>query len=48
MIDFAEPVPVPGRADVAKATQALADTLGSLLVQDPVDWHVLQPIWRAA
>jgi phosphatidylinositol dimannoside acyltransferase len=46
VIDFAEPVPVPGRADVAKATQAVADALGALLRRDPADWHVLAPIWR--
>jgi phosphatidylinositol dimannoside acyltransferase len=44
-IDFAEPVPVPGRADVAKATQAVADALGAMLAADPTDWHALQPIW---
>jgi phosphatidylinositol dimannoside acyltransferase len=44
-IDFAEPVPVPGRADVAKATQGMADALGTLVAHDPSDWHVLQPIW---
>lgn len=46
VIDFADPVPVPGRSDVAKATQALADALGAQLRHDPSDWHVLQPIWR--
>jgi KDO2-lipid IV(A) lauroyltransferase len=46
VIDFADPVPVPGRGDVAKATQALADALGVLIGRAPADWHVLQPIWR--
>jgi phosphatidylinositol dimannoside acyltransferase len=45
-LDFGEPVPVPGRSDVAKATQVLADELGTLVTRDPSDWHVLQPIWR--
>jgi lauroyl/myristoyl acyltransferase len=44
-IAFADPVPVPGAADVAKATQALADALGTLVEGDPSDWHVLQPLW---
>lgn len=46
VIDFAEPVPVGGRADVAEATQSLADTFGTLLARAPADWHVLQPIWK--
>ena len=46
-IAFAEPVPVPGPADVVKATQALADALGTLVAGDPSDWHVLQPLWTA-
>ena len=45
VIDFAQPVPVPGRAAVAKATQALADALGVLIARAPADWHALQPIW---
>jgi lauroyl/myristoyl acyltransferase len=46
-IAFADPVPVPGPADVGKATQALADALGALVVDDPSGWHVLQPLWTA-
>ena len=46
-IVFAEPVPVPGPADVEKATQALADALGALVADDPTGWHVLQPLWTA-
>ncbi len=46
-IAFAEPVPVPGPADVGKATQALADALGTLVAGDPSGWHVLQPLWTA-
>lgn len=46
-IAFAEPVPVPGPADVGKATQALADALGTLVADDPSGWHVLQPLWTA-
>lgn len=46
-IAFAEPVPVPGPADVEKATQALADALGALVADDPSGWHVLQPLWVA-
>lgn len=48
LIDFAEPVPVPGRADVAKATQALADTFAGFVARAPEDWHVLQPVWSEA
>lgn len=44
-LDFADPVPVPGRADVGKATQAMADTFGSFVSRVPADWHVLQPLW---
>jgi phosphatidylinositol dimannoside acyltransferase len=46
-VAFGAPVPVPGPADVAKATQALADALGALVVDDPTGWHVLQPLWTA-
>ncbi len=46
-IAFGAPVPVPGPADVAKATQALADALGALVADDPAGWHVLQPLWTA-
>ncbi len=46
-IAFSAPVPVPGPADVGKATQALADALGALVADDPTGWHVLQPLWTA-
>ncbi len=46
-IAFADPVPVPGPRDVAKATQALADALGVMIARSPADWHVLQPVWTA-
>jgi KDO2-lipid IV(A) lauroyltransferase len=44
-IAFADPVPVPGPADVGKATQAMADAFGALVAGDPSGWHVLQPLW---
>ena len=46
-VAFGSPVPVPGPAEVAKATQALADALGTLVADDPTGWHVLQPVWTA-
>jgi lauroyl/myristoyl acyltransferase len=46
-IAFADPVSVPGAADVGKATQALADAFGVLVAGDPSGWHVLQPLWTA-
>ena len=46
-VAFGAPIPVPGPADVAKATQALADALGALVADDPTGWHVLQPLWTA-
>jgi phosphatidylinositol dimannoside acyltransferase len=45
-----DPIPVPergGRDDVAKATQALADALASLIATAPHDWHMLQRVWSA-
>jgi phosphatidylinositol dimannoside acyltransferase len=44
---MAEPVPVPTRADVPKATQALADAFAALIAAKPADWHMLQPLWTA-
>ena len=46
-IAFGDTIPVPGPRDVAKATQALADALATLIAAMPADWHVLQPIWPA-
>lgn len=46
-LDIAAPVDVPDRAAVGKATQDLADALGTMLARVPADWHMLQPIWTA-
>lgn len=46
-LTMAEPVQVPGRGDVAAATQAVADAFGVLIATAPADWHALQPIWTA-
>lgn len=46
-VRMAEPVPVAGRADVAVATQAVADAFAVLIAAAPADWHALQPIWTA-
>jgi phosphatidylinositol dimannoside acyltransferase len=46
-LPIADPVSVPGRAEVGKATQALADALAGLIAQAPADWHMLQPLWTA-
>ena len=44
---IAAPVPVPDRAGVAGATQAVADAFARLIARAPADWHALQPIWTA-
>ena len=44
------PIPVPehaGRADVEKATQALADAFTELIRTAPHDWHMLQRVFTA-
>jgi lauroyl/myristoyl acyltransferase len=42
------PIPVtPGREDVAKATQALADAFTEMIAAAPHDWHMLQPVFSA-
>jgi phosphatidylinositol dimannoside acyltransferase len=46
-VRIGDPVPVPDRADVGKATQAIADAFGALIAQAPQDWHALQPVWTA-
>ncbi|WP_219413648.1 phosphatidylinositol mannoside acyltransferase [Pseudonocardia nigra] len=46
-VHIAEPVPVPGRDAIGKATQAIADAFGVLIARAPQDWHALQPIWTA-
>jgi lauroyl/myristoyl acyltransferase len=43
-----DPIPVPeraGREDVAKATQALADALATMIATAPQDWHMLQRVF---
>lgn len=46
-LTIGSPVPVAGRADVAGATQAVADAFAALIAQAPQDWHMLQPLWDA-
>ncbi len=46
-VRMAEPVPVPGRAAVPGATQAVADAFEGLIAAAPADWHALQPVWSA-
>ncbi|NMI02261.1 phosphatidylinositol mannoside acyltransferase [Pseudonocardia acidicola] len=46
-LPMAEPVPVPDRAHVAKATQAIADAFSTLIAQAPADWHMLQRVFSA-
>ena len=40
------PVPVPDRAAVPGATQAVADAFAAEIAEHPADWHMLQRIWR--
>lgn len=40
-----EEIPVPDRAAVGPAVQALADAFAVLIAERPQDWHMLQPIW---
>lgn len=40
-------IPVPDRAAVAPAVQALADAFAAMIAERPQDWHMLQPIWAA-
>ncbi|TCK22666.1 phosphatidylinositol mannoside acyltransferase [Pseudonocardia endophytica] len=42
-----EEIPVPDRAAVAPAVQAIADAFGAMIAERPQDWHMLQPIWAA-
>jgi phosphatidylinositol dimannoside acyltransferase len=47
-LDIAAPVTVPdrpGRADVDKVTQCLADAFTTLIAAAPEDWHMLQPVF---
>ena len=46
-IRFHPPVPVRGRADVAAATQVVADHFATDIAAHPQDWHMLQPLWTA-
>ncbi|SRR5579884_2769791 len=39
------PVPVPDRAAVRHATQAVADYFALDIAAHPQDWHMLQPLW---
>jgi KDO2-lipid IV(A) lauroyltransferase len=45
-----DPIPVPERAhrdDIAKATQALADSFTAMIATAPHDWHMLQRVFTA-
>lgn len=44
-VHVGDEIPVPDRAAVAPAVQALADAFAALLAERPQDWHMLQPIW---
>lgn len=46
-VEIAPPIEVPDRAEVGKATQALADALAGLIATAPADWHMLQPVFTA-
>ncbi|MDU0288269.1 phosphatidylinositol mannoside acyltransferase [Saccharothrix longispora] len=41
------PVRVQGVADVASATQSLADVFAADIAAHPADWHMMQPLWLA-
>lgn len=41
------PIPVPDRAAVGKATQAVADAFTAMISSAPADWHMLQPVFTA-
>lgn len=40
-------IPVPDRAAVGAAVQAVADAFATMLAERPQDWHMLQPVWTA-
>ena len=42
-----DPVPVPDRDHVAKATQAVADAFAAMIAERPQDWHMLQRVFTA-
>ena len=46
-VTMGPPVPVPDRAAVPVATQAVADAFAGLIARAPQDWHMLQPLWDA-
>jgi phosphatidylinositol dimannoside acyltransferase len=47
-IQFSDPVPVrSGRSGVAATTQEIADAFSAGIRRTPVDWHMLQPIFRS-
>lgn len=39
------PVPVGARADIAAATQQVADRFAADIAGHPEDWHMLHPLW---
>jgi len=41
------PIPVHGRDEVAAATQRMADAFAADIAANPVDWHMMQPLWLA-
>jgi KDO2-lipid IV(A) lauroyltransferase len=47
-LDFSEPIPVrQGSAGLAAMTQDIADWFGAGIRRSPVDWHMLQPVFRS-
>jgi KDO2-lipid IV(A) lauroyltransferase len=39
------PIYVHGREDVPAATQRMADAFAGDIARNPVDWHMVQPLW---
>jgi KDO2-lipid IV(A) lauroyltransferase len=46
-VQVGDEIPVPDRAAVGPAVQALADAFTAMIGERPQDWHMLQPIWAA-
>ena len=47
-IDFSDPIPAaPGGAGLREMTQQVADHFTAGIRRDPVDWHMLQPVFTA-
>ncbi len=46
-VHVGDEIPVPDRAAVGPAVQALADAFAALIAERPQDWHMMQPIWAA-